>query len=106
MIAAYVGQSAFDQIALKARNQARLISVSLADFSVSQEATMNGVRRKTRHALTLAERLSEEAKLLWDEAKTLPPGPRREELLKKARETETTRHLSEWLTSPGLQPPR
>ena len=67
---------------------------------------MTGVRRKTRHALTLEERLSEEAKLLREEAETLPPGPKREELLRRARETETTSHLSEWLTSPGLQPPK
>jgi hypothetical protein len=30
---------------------------------------------------------------------------KREMLLRKARQTETTAQLNKWLTSPGLQPP-
>jgi hypothetical protein len=36
----------------------------------------------------------------------LPPCPEREELLLRARRAETASHLTEWLNSPGLQPPR
>jgi hypothetical protein len=41
-----------------------------------------------------------------ERAKALPPRPEREELLLKARRAETASHISEWLNSPGLQPPR
>ncbi|WP_082649757.1 hypothetical protein [Bradyrhizobium lablabi] len=59
--------------------------------------------------LRLAEetkRLREEAKRLRAEAKLLPPGAIREALLRRARQAETGSHLSEWLRSPGLQPPK
>jgi hypothetical protein len=35
----------------------------------------------------------------------LPPGALREQVLRKARQCETGSHMSEWLRSPGLQPP-
>jgi hypothetical protein len=35
----------------------------------------------------------------------LPPGAVRDELIRRARQAETGSHLTEWLTSPGLQPP-
>ncbi|HWY74683.1 MAG TPA: hypothetical protein VN281_03650 [Verrucomicrobiae bacterium] len=50
--------------------------------------------------------LSEEAKRLGDEAKLLPPGALREELIRKARQADTACHLEDWANSPGLQPPR
>jgi hypothetical protein len=62
-------------------------------------------RRRIKQALTLETRLAEEAKRLREEAKLLPPGALREELIRKARHTETASHLNEWLTSPGLRPP-
>ncbi|WP_370165635.1 hypothetical protein [Bradyrhizobium diazoefficiens] len=62
-------------------------------------------RRRFKQTRSLEERLSQEAKRLREEAKTLPPGPRREEALRKARQAETGSHMSEWLRSPGLQPP-
>jgi hypothetical protein len=36
----------------------------------------------------------------------LPSGPQKDALLKKIRQLETASYLNEWLTSPGLQPPR
>ena len=58
-------------------------------------------RRRFKQTLSLEERLAEEAKRLREEAKSLPPGARREELLRKARQAETGSHMSEWLSSPG-----
>ena len=52
------------------------------------------------------EGLAEEAKRLRTEAEALPHGAEREELIRKARRAETGAHISEWLSSPGLQPPR
>ncbi|MGF6433284.1 hypothetical protein [Bradyrhizobium elkanii] len=62
-------------------------------------------RRRFRQTQSLEERLTDEAKSLREEAKTLPPCARKEALLRKARHDETAAHLTEWLTSPGLKPP-
>ena len=35
----------------------------------------------------------------------LPAGRQKDELLKKIRQLETASHISDWLSSPGLQPP-
>ena len=64
------------------------------------------LRRRFKQTQSLEERLSEEAKRLRDEAKSLPPGALREALLRKARQADTGSHMSEWLRSPELQPPK
>ena len=53
----------------------------------------------------LEQRLAEEAKQLRKEAELLPPGAVRDAIFRKARQAETGSHVSEWLSSPGLQPP-
>ena len=53
--------------------------------------------------LSFKERLSMQAALWREQAKALPPGPEREELLQKAGQTSVAAALNEWLTSPGLQ---
>jgi hypothetical protein len=35
-----------------------------------------------------------------------PPGKERDAFVKRARQTDTTAHVSEWVNSPGLQPPK
>ncbi|TFV51366.1 hypothetical protein [Bradyrhizobium niftali] len=62
-------------------------------------------RRRFKQTVVLEERLGQEAQRLRDEAKRLPHGPEREILLRKARQAETGSHISDWLRSPGLQPP-
>jgi hypothetical protein len=62
-------------------------------------------RRRFKQTQSLEERLSEEAKRLRAEAKSLPHGAVREALLRKARQAETASRINEWLSSPGLQPP-
>jgi hypothetical protein len=63
-------------------------------------------RRRIKQSLSLEQRLSEEAKRLREDARALPPGTVREALLRKARQCETGSHMSEWLRSPELQPPK
>ena len=63
-------------------------------------------RRRFKQTSTLEVRLAEEAIRLREEAKLLPPGAAREELLRKARQAETGSHMTEWLRSPGLQAPK
>ncbi|MHC2279980.1 hypothetical protein ACVME8_006623 [Bradyrhizobium diazoefficiens] len=62
-------------------------------------------RRRFKQMVSLEERLAEEAEHLREEAKSLPPGIEREQILRKARQAETGAHISEWLSSPGLAPP-
>ena len=62
-------------------------------------------RRRFKQTTTLEDRLAQEAERLREEAKKLPHGPEREILLRKARQAETGSHISDWLRSPGLQPP-
>jgi hypothetical protein len=63
-------------------------------------------RRHFKQTQSLEERLSEEAKRLRAEARLLPPSAARDEMIRKARQAEITSHMSEWLSSPGLQPPK
>lgn len=63
-------------------------------------------RRRFKQTRTLRERLTDQAASLREQAKLLQPGAVRETLLRKARQTETAAHMSEWLSSPGLQPPK
>jgi hypothetical protein len=63
-------------------------------------------RRPIKHTSSLEERLAEQAQRLRAEAKSFPPGIERERATRKARQAETGAHISEWLNSPGLQPPK
>ena len=53
------------------------------------------LRRRFKQADSLEQRLAEEAKRLRDEAKLLPPGAARDELIRRARHAETGSHMSE-----------
>lgn len=50
-------------------------------------------------------RLAEQARQLREQANAMPAGIEKAALLKRARQADTGAHLSEWLLSPGLQPP-
>jgi len=63
-------------------------------------------RRRFKQSQSLEERLAAEAERLREQAKKLPRGPERETLIRRARQAETGSHISEWLKSPGLQPPK
>lgn len=62
-------------------------------------------RRRVKHDISLEERLMIEAGELRDRAKNMPPCVEREALIRRARQNEAAAHMSDWLTSPGLQPP-
>jgi hypothetical protein len=55
---------------------------------------------------TFERRLAQAARSVRERAKTLPQGKEHELLSLKARQLETASHISEGLSSPGLQPPR
>jgi hypothetical protein len=62
-------------------------------------------RRRFKQSAQLDQRLVDEAKRLRKEAQGSHLGIERERLLRLARQAETTAHIHEWLTSPGLQAP-
>jgi len=55
---------------------------------------------------TFEQRLVQEAHRLTERAETLPHGKERELLSRKARQLETASRINDWMSSPGLQPPR
>lgn len=63
-------------------------------------------RRRFKQTQSLESRLAKAAKRLREEARKLPPSPEQAELLRKAREDEIVAQMTEWITSPGLQPPK
>ncbi|WP_429040655.1 hypothetical protein [Bradyrhizobium elkanii] len=65
------------------------------------------IKRRNRFKQTesLEDRLAHQAEELRIRAKAMPPGVEKEALLKRARQADTAAHVSEWLRSPGLQPP-
>jgi hypothetical protein len=62
-------------------------------------------RRFASQVQSLEARLSEEAKRVRAEAKLIPPGAVRDEMIRRARRAEIASHINEWLASPGLRPP-
>jgi hypothetical protein len=63
-------------------------------------------RRRIKHTKSFDERLADQAERLRKQAKRLPPGIERDDLIRRARQSETASHINEWLTSPGLAPPK
>ena len=63
-------------------------------------------RRHFTQTDSLEVRLANEAAKLRKEAQGTPHGIERERLMRRARQAETRSHLSAWLSSPGLQPPK
>ena len=52
------------------------------------------------------EQVAADKARLEAQAARLPAGRRKNELLRKIRQLETASHISDWLSSPGLQPPQ
>jgi hypothetical protein len=63
-------------------------------------------RRCFKQLPTFEYRLTTEAANLRKQAEGLPPSIRREELMRKASQADAASHMNEWLSSPGLQPPK
>jgi hypothetical protein len=62
-------------------------------------------RRRFKQILSFPDRLAHEAERLREEAKKMPHGKEREELLRKARQADTALRINDWLSSPGLKQP-
>ncbi len=64
------------------------------------------LRRHLRQIDSLKDRLASFAKDARKKASLLPPGPEKEQMLRKARQADTAAHLDDWVNSSGLQPPK
>jgi hypothetical protein len=63
-------------------------------------------RRRVKQTETLKERLLDRVRSLREEARSLPPGARRDGLLRQAQQADTAVYMHDWLRSPGLEPPK
>jgi hypothetical protein len=64
-------------------------------------------RTRIDKRLTFEQRLAAEAMRFREAAEKEQPGTMaRELLLRRARQAETASHMNDWLSSPGLRPPR
>lgn len=63
-------------------------------------------RRRFKQTTGLDQRLADQAKRLREEAKGMTPGIERDRLIRGARQAEVAARMNEWLSSPGLQPPK
>jgi hypothetical protein len=69
--------------------------------------SMTKKRRRVKHIETFEGRLAQEAIKFKEAADKQPIGSMaRELLLRRARQAETASHINQWLSSPGLQPPK
>ena len=59
-------------------------------------------RLRFKPKASLKARLALEAQQLRDEAKSFPPGHKRDSFLRRTRQDGSTSDLAEWLISPGL----
>ena len=83
------------------------ISIGLANPTVrtrKQEVVSCSVAGSTPH--TFEENIAAEKAKLEAQIATLKPGTQMDALRKKIRQLDTLSHMSDWLSSPGLQSPR
>ena len=55
---------------------------------------------------TVEQKWHEQSEAAKQEAAKLPQGKLKDQLLLEARQLQTASHINQWLSSPGLQPPR
>jgi hypothetical protein len=63
------------------------------------------MQRRRSPAHTFEDNIAAEKAKLEAQLTGLKPGPQMDALRKKIRQLETASHMSEWLSSPGLQAP-
>ena len=63
-------------------------------------------RRRFKQTVSLQDRISSFAETARKVAALLPPGAERDVLLRKAGQADTAANLTDWVNSPGLQPPK
>jgi hypothetical protein len=67
---------------------------------------MGEKRKRDKQSTTLRDRVAAFARDSERQAEQLPPGPQRDEAVKKARQAQIANDIDQWLNSPSLQPPK
>ena len=62
-------------------------------------------RHRVKHEASFEVRLLQHAQAAREAAQRLPPGKKRELLLRQARASEMAVQIDRWISSPGLRPP-
>ena len=62
-------------------------------------------RQRVVQTVPLIERLDQVSQRLKEEAKKLRPGKERQEMLRKARQADIAASITQWISSPGVEPP-
>ena len=62
-------------------------------------------RRREKQDSSFETRLLQHAQAAREAAQRLPPGKKRELLLRQARASEMAVQIDRWISSPGLRPP-
>jgi hypothetical protein len=63
-------------------------------------------RSRFEQVIPLKDRLSAFIQAMRERAALVPPGPERDEILKKAKRAEGARDMEDWANSSELQPPK
>ena len=63
-------------------------------------------RRRRSVSHTFEENIAAERARVEAQLARLKPGPQMDALHRKIRQLDAAAHMSEWLASPGLQPPK
>jgi len=96
-----------DPVRLRASALVRAVDEpSAAEARTCPKTTRPKRRSRTEHSTSFDQRLASEAQRLEAQAKKMAPGRDREMLLRKAGQTRIAAHINEWLSSPGLMPPK
>ena len=64
------------------------------------------VRRRFKQTIPLKDRLTAWADDVRGQAAKLKPGAAQDAMLKRARQADTAAHIDDWVSSPGLRPPK
>jgi hypothetical protein len=56
--------------------------------------------------ITIEQDWHQQSEAAKNDAQKLPHGKERKALVRKARQLETASQINQWLSSPGLQPPK
>jgi hypothetical protein len=63
-------------------------------------------RSRFKQSIPLKDRLSAFIQAMRERAALIPPGPERDEMLKKAKRAEAAQEIEGWANSSELQPPK
>ncbi len=63
-------------------------------------------RRRFKQTTSLEQRLTEQARQFRKQAKKLHPSGERDDLIRESQTGRMAAYMNEWLSSPGLRPPK